>query len=59
MITGNSILMCQKCDIRNEISAVLEVGMDQVGLREHLKQGWMWLQVGGCPSDRGKYTVLN
>ena len=21
--------------------------MDQVGLREHLKQGWFWIQVGG------------
>ena len=47
------ILPVSECDIRYEFSAVSEVGMNQVGLREHLKQGWFWIQVGGgwgcCP----------
>ena len=29
--------------------------MNQVGLREHLKQGWFWIQVGGWKSIQLKH----
>ena len=45
--TWYGFLPVSEYDIWYEFSAVLDVGMNQVGLREHLKQGWFWIQVGG------------
>ena len=45
--TWYGFLPVTEYDIWYEFSSVSEVGMNQVGVREHLKQGWFWIQVGG------------